>query len=92
MLRHNNSYELSRKRPDLFSPRRPEPAVAHAALPPSSSPCAAPARQVILTISNYQDPSVLYRWLRSLRESGARCDCVVFTDDTHHAAASAVAK
>ena len=45
----------------------------------------------MLTISSYRDPTYLYRWMRSLRESGATCDVVVFTDDAQAPSARAVA-
>ena len=89
--RHNNSRALSRDWPSLFPapppPREPDSATR----PRRALPCAAARRQVLLTISNYQDPRFLYRWLRSLREGGASCEVVIFTDDVHNRAVAAVA-
>ena len=81
-LRANNSRALHLRAPRLF---RDSEAT-------SASRCNRSQRAVLMTISNYQDPSILYRWLRSLREAGASCDVVVFTDDPLNEAAGIVAR
>jgi len=39
-------------------------------------------RNVVMTVGNYADPRIFYRMLRSLREAGAHCDAVIFTNST----------
>ena len=75
--RHHFALNSLSRRPDLFLSK------SGANQSHADSNCNANRRDVIFGVYNYADPAALYRWLRSLRESGSTCDVVVFTHMAH---------
>ena len=79
--RNLNAETTLRENPGLFAPfRRFDKPIQ----------CPSQKQDIIFSVYNYPDPTKLAKWMRSLRETGATCDVVIFTNNASNPLTHAV--